>query len=238
MIRLVIISDIRLYADGLAEILDHSGRIKTLTVADSFNKGIDAIQQLSPDVVLLDMSLRDSCRAVREIATSCPTSRIVALSVPEDATHIHTCAEAGIVGYVAREDSIEELHKAIENSLRGEIHCPAHLANFLFRKVEALAKQEPSHSPSEPHTEVVPPLVEFSGEPLTRREKQIAELLLRGLSNKQIARDLSIELSTVKNHVHNILVKVGASSRTQAVLLLKSQLSDLVSRSLDLEARY
>ncbi|MDY6874286.1 MAG: response regulator transcription factor [Chloroflexota bacterium] len=238
MIRLIIISEIRLYADGLAEILNHSGRISTLSVADSVGKGIDAIEQYSPDVVLLDMSLHDSCQAVRQIASNCPSIRIVALSVPEDATHIHTCAEAGIIGYVAREDSIEELLKAIENSLRGEIHCPPHLANFLFRKVEALAKQNDLHSPPGFDSQVKPSAHELSGEPLTRREKQIADLLLRGLSNKQIARDLSIELSTVKNHVHNILVKVGATSRTQAVLMLKGQISNSISRSLDLEARY
>jgi DNA-binding NarL/FixJ family response regulator len=75
-------------------------------------------------------------------------------------------------------------------------------------------------------------------EQLTRRERQIAGLLSHGLSNKQIARDLSIELSTVKNHVHNILVKVGAHSRTQAVLILQNSLLSPGSRSLDLELHY
>ena len=75
-------------------------------------------------------------------------------------------------------------------------------------------------------------------EQLTRREQQIAGLLSQGLSNKQIARDLCIELSTVKNHVHNILVKVGAQSRMQAVLILQNSILSSFPRSMDLELYY
>lgn len=237
MIRLVVVSDIRLFSDGLAEILGQSGQITIIAVANTVEKSITDIQQLSPDVVLLDMNISNSCHAVTEITRHCPATRIVAFAMPENDTHIHICAEAGITGYVAREDSLQVLIKAIEDSYAGEIYCPSHLASCLFRKVEALARNDHSNKSYTQSTTRSDSQTKSPVTQLTRRERQIAGLLSQGLSNKQIARDLSIELSTVKNHIHNILVKVGAKNRMQAVLILQNSFPSQFSRSMDLELR-
>jgi DNA-binding NarL/FixJ family response regulator len=127
---------------------------------------------------------------------------VVALSAPESEREGVACAEAGVAGYVARDASIQDLVAAVTSAARGEVVCPPSIAASLMRELARRAAGLPAMG---------------TGARLTPRERQVIELIDRGLSNKEIARTLHIALSTVKNHVHNILEKCQVGRRMEAV---------------------
>ena len=114
------------------------------------------------------------------------------------------CAEAAIVGYVTRDHSSAELRAVVASVARGEVVCPPRIAAMLLRRVAALAGG-PDSNLGQTH--------------LSHREREIVRLIGRGLSNKEIARDLGVEIATVKNHVHNILNKLRVHRRSDAAAL-------------------
>lgn len=215
MINLLIVSDIRFYREGLEENLERHGSIKVVGTTCDIEHTISEISSNAPDVVLIDMTLISSNEIVERLTSSCPGVKFIALAVTEDEDTILACAKAGVLGYVTREASIDQLINTVCGVVKGEIYCPRHIAASLFHKLKSISK---ASRESENTIEKQPSnQLKVS---LTKREKQIAEFLLEGLSNKQIAQNLTIEVSTVKNHVHNILSKIGVHSRAQAVTIL------------------
>ncbi len=213
MIKVVVISDIRLYCEGLSRILGKTDPIEVVAAENSYNHAIDKTGGIEPDIILLDMTMPDSCRLAGRVMRRFPAAKVIALAIPENEDDIVECAGAGFAGYVAREASLEDLIDTIIGAKRGEFRCPPNIAAHVFRKFHDMARsnshrEEIAREPSELLTT------------LTRREQQIVDLMARGLSNKLISRDLNIEVSTVKNHVHNILVKLDAKSRGGAVSML------------------
>jgi two-component system nitrate/nitrite response regulator NarL len=206
VIRVVILGEIRLYREGLAELLGRREGIEVAGTAASGVEDMDHVYALAPDVALLDMAMLDSAATVRALVETVPDTKIIALAVPETESHVVACAEAGVAGYVSREGSVEDLIAALESAGRGEALCSPRIAAGLLRRVAALA------------------LLGQSGpslQRLTQREVEIVELIDEGLTNKEIARRLVIELSTVKNHVHNILEKLNVSHRGEAAARLR-----------------
>ena len=136
-----------------------------------------------------------------------PGSYTVALALGETESEIIDWAEAGVSAYVTREASIDELVIVIERVTRGEVLCSPKVAGSLFRRVSALATGgQTSPAPVR----------------LTARERQIVDLINEGLSNKEIAGQLVIELATVKNHVHNVLVKLNVARRGEAAARVRA----------------
>jgi DNA-binding NarL/FixJ family response regulator len=125
--------------------------------------------------------------------------------MPDDETQVLTCAQIGIAGYVTRDGSVEDVVAAIKAAARGEVHCSPKIAGSLFRRIAALSAERSGRT--------------VSGA-LTAREAQILKLVQEGMSNKMISRNLGIELPTVKNHVHSILVKLGVHRRAEAISLM------------------
>lgn len=218
MIRLVIVSDIRLYREGLEDIINRKNEVSVVGTACDIEHAVQAIHAATPDVVLIDMSMLASCEVISHITSTYPSTRIIALAVTEDEDSVLACAKAGVAGYVSREASIEQLINTVCAAVEGELHCPRRIASILFHKLQSLPKV--TEAPSDT-TSLQPDYSKIAL--LTQREKQIAALLSDGFSNKRIAHHLMIEVSTVKNHVHNILSKVGVHSRLQAVQLLQHQ---------------
>ncbi len=132
----------------------------------------------------------------------------MALGVSDDPQSVLEFVEAGAVGYVTQSASLDDLVAAVEAAARGEGHCSARVAGSLFRRVAKLAGERP------PDTDLAS---------LTERERQILGLVERGMSNKEIARQLRVKVPTVKNHVHNILGKLGVSRRGAAAALVRQR---------------
>ncbi len=197
MIRVFVISEICLWVDGLAYVLDSE---PDMTVAGTSSRWQDAeprIRALQPEIVLLDMSAAGSLRMVGDVATAAPSAKVVALAVPDGESELMKCAEAGAAGFVSRRGSIPDLLDTIRSAAQDELRCTPREAAALLRTIRRLSFERQ-------------PLPEVR---LTARQRQVAALIREGLSNKEIASQLSIELPTVKNHVHTILEKLELHSR-------------------------
>lgn len=202
MIRIAIASDTRFYRDGIAEILRRQPDMTVVSEATHATELSD-VTRVESDVVLLDMALPDSLAIVRALMAAVPRLRVVALGVRDREREIIDCAEAGVAGYVTRDDGLGELLASIRGVVCDEVRCSARTAAALLRRVTELAAYRRTGGP---------PLG------LTPRELEVVELMGLGLSNKQIAARLQIELPTVKSHVHNILEKFGVQRRGEAVV--------------------
>jgi two-component system nitrate/nitrite response regulator NarL len=204
-IRVLVASHIRLYREGLEKVLREWPEFTLVGNPGSPSEVIEQIQGLRADVALLDMAMSGAFGVAKELARAGGPSKIVALGMPEDETQLLSCAQIGITGYVTRDGSLEDVVAAIKAAARGEVHCSPKIAGSLVRSIAAMSTNRPRRS---------------SNGALTAREVQILKLLQEGMSNKMISRSLGIELSTVKNHVHTILVKLGIHRRAEAISLL------------------
>ena len=204
-IRVLIASHIRLYREGLEKGLGESLDFMLVGTACSATEAVEQTYRLGVDVVLLDMAMSGAFTVAKAIVRAGSPSKVVALGMPEDESQVLSCAQIGISGYVTRDGSLEDVIAAIKGAAHGEVHCSPKIAGSLFRCIAALSTER-SKRP-------------VSGT-LTAREAQILKLVQEGMSNKMISRTLGIELPTVKNHVHSILVKLGIHRRVEAISLL------------------
>lgn len=204
MCRIVIAAEIGVYADGLALGLAGCDLDVTGTATDAVET-MRLLREHEPDVVLLDPSIPAGLALLRVIAGEHPDVRVVALAVDETEDLVIACAEAGVAGYVPRDARVAEVATIARDAAQGKAACSPRIAARLLHRVAVLAAAQP----------------EEPGEPLTRRETQIVGLIDDGLSNKQIARELCIEVATVKNHVHSILGKLQVSRRGEAAAVMR-----------------
>jgi DNA-binding NarL/FixJ family response regulator len=201
VIRVLILAEVGLYRDALGGALGHSERIEVAGATAGLEEALVAVEDLAPDIVLVDTRMPSSADAVRALAAATPQVKVVALAVPEVERNVIAFAEAGASGLVPREGSMQDLVTVIESVSRGEMLGSPGIAATLARHVADLARERR--------------LEPIDGR-LTARELEVLRLIEAGFSNKQIARTLSIELPTVKNHVHNILQKLNVDRRTEA----------------------
>jgi two-component system nitrate/nitrite response regulator NarL len=199
-LEVLVIAGIRFYRDGLAATLAGLPEVGKVRTAAGGADGLAAVRWGEPDIVLLDMGLPDAVPVARALSRVAPRTSIVALGLQETEDQVLACVEAGITGYVGRESSIGDLVRAVRAAARGEAVCSARITGSLMRRVAAVAGAGavPSARPTRR---------------LTAREREIVELIENGLVNREIADRLGIELCTVKNHVHNILDKLGVTNR-------------------------
>ena len=204
-IRVLVASHIRLYREGLERVLRELPEFALIGTACSAVEAVEQTHKLGADVALLDMAMSGAFSVAKEVARTGGHSKIVALGMPEDETQVLSCAQLGIAGYVTRDGSVEDVVAAIKAAARGEVHCSPKIAGSLFRRIAALSNGRTTRpTPGS----------------LTARETQILKLVQEGMSNKMISRTLGIELPTVKNHVHSILVKLGIHRRAEAISLM------------------
>jgi len=202
-VRVLVASHIRLYREGLERVLGESPEFTLVGSADSAAEAIEHTRKVGADVALLDMAMSGAFSVAKEVARDGCPSKIVALGMPEDETQVLNCAQIGIAGYVTRDGSVEDVVAAIKAAARGEVHCSPKVAGSLFRRIAAMSTERRRTGNG-----ALPP-----------REAQLLKLIQQGMSNKMISRALSIELATVKNHVHSILVKLDIHRRAEAMSL-------------------
>lgn len=198
MIKILIVTDVRLWRDGLTEALGRRSNLHVIDAIPSSSCSIIETHRPTPDIILLDMTIADAARTVQVVSDARPGVGLVGVGVREEEEDVLRCLELGIRGYVSREGSIEDLVRAIEGVTRGEMLCSPRITAALARRLNVLSTAQ--NTPTK-H--------------LSYREKQITGLVDQGLSNKEIAGRLHITLATVKNHVHNVLRKLHVRSRRE-----------------------
>jgi two-component system, NarL family, nitrate/nitrite response regulator NarL len=204
-IRVLVLADIRLYREGIADVLGRSERVDVAGTAANVEEALRGLEERPADIVLVGLSGGGTLHAGGVLARARRDTRVVALAV-DAADDVVAVIEAGVSGYVPREASLTDLVATIESVARGEMPCSAAVAAGLSRRLAELS----------PHDDA--PL---EGARLTSRELEILALVSDGLSNKEIAQRLCIEVTTVQNHVHNLLAKLGVNGRRDAAAVLR-----------------
>jgi DNA-binding NarL/FixJ family response regulator len=211
MIRIFIVSSIALYREGLSTLLACRDGIEVVGAAVDEPDAVATLRGMSvpaPDILLVDMSAGNSASAARGLMQEVPDARVFAITVPNSERGVVACAELGVAGFVTTDASLSELVTALESVASGDLICSPATAGALLRRVAALAHERPENDRLAL---------------LTGREREVVGLIADGLSNKQIAHRLYIELATVRNHVHNILGKLGVSRRAEAAALIRAR---------------
>ncbi len=200
LIRVMLVDDHEVVRRGMAVFLQACPDLEMVSEAGDGLEAIEACAATQPDVILMDamMPQMDGIEATRRIRAAYPHIQIVMLSSSKDEELITAAIQAGAIGYILKNVSIDEMANAVRAAYQKRSTLSPEATQAL---VAATAR---------------PPEPDYH---LTERERELLALLVKGLSNPEIASRLTISLSTVKFHISSILAKLGASSRTEAVAM-------------------
>jgi DNA-binding NarL/FixJ family response regulator len=201
-IRVLLADDHVVLREATAELIDHQPDMRVVGQAGTGEETVDLAREHHPDVVVMDIAMprMDGLMATQRILAENPATRVLVLTAHEDREHVIALLEAGATGYLPKTVGLNELLDAIRATSRGESVLPPSVASVV---VHHLAER-PAGVPEDA---------------LTPREMEVLRLLSEGLSNQQIAYDLDLSVRTVEAHLTHIYAKLGAGSRTEAVLL-------------------
>jgi DNA-binding NarL/FixJ family response regulator len=207
-IRVLIADDQQLVREGLRVLLDLIPDIRVVGEAADGVAAAEQAQRIRPDVVLMDVRMPrlDGVAATRKVREMCPDAQVIILTTFDDDEYVFEGLRAGAAGYLLKDVPSEQLAEAIRAAARGAAFIHPSVTRKVVAELTRLTERERVRREQ--------PLVE----PLSPREMEVLALLAQGLSNQEIADRLYIAPGTVKNHVSNILSKLNARDRTQAVL--------------------
>jgi DNA-binding NarL/FixJ family response regulator len=203
-VRTLIISDVRFVREILAEVLPREGMLSVSGLAADLESAIRDLADNQPDIILIDERFPDGRGALARLRDVAPQSLVAVIAIVETVDEVIAWAEAGAAGYIPRSASLPEIAPLLVGILRGKQACTESVAAGLFRRLSSAgsagnANHEMTSTPT-----------------LTVREAQIAQMIVAGMSNKDIARCLNIGLATAKTHVHHLLGKLDVHRRGQA----------------------
>ncbi|HEV3512688.1 MAG TPA: response regulator transcription factor [Candidatus Sulfotelmatobacter sp.] len=204
-----LLAENRLLREALVRLLAKKGDIRVLGASSYSPSVLDEIIVKVPGILVLDSSrlALSNASLLSSVRASLPDVRIVMVDMDSDENTFLKAVREGVVGYVLKDASAMEVAATIRAVAAGEAVCPRSLSRVLFR-----AASQPACAPSV-----------GADLGLSRREQQLVELLRERLTNKEIATQLNLSEQTVKNHVHNILRKLGASDRVDVVKLCQDE---------------
>jgi len=203
-VRILIVDDHQLAREGLKAVLSDDG-LEVGGEAESGEEALALVASLLPDAVLMDVRLGpgiDGLEATRRIAALGLPSRVLMLSLHDMPAYVREALAAGAAGYVLKDASIAELRGAVSQIMAGQSVMPLGLINAALRESEREVRPADALAA------------------LTVREREVLAQIAEGLTNKEIARLLTVSTATVKAHVERIIAKLGVSDRTQAAVLV------------------
>jgi DNA-binding NarL/FixJ family response regulator len=206
-VRVLVVDDQALFREALATLLGARPEVEVVGEAGNGHQALERAAALQPDVVLMDlhMPVLDGIAATRRLTVEQPGVRVLALTTFDDDEDVFAALRAGALGYLLKDVSSDRLVEAVLSAARGEsVLQPSVAAKVVarFAQLDDVPRPRPQ------------PLVV----PLSDRELDVLRLLADGRSNREIAAALFLAEGTVKNHVTNVLGKLGARDRTQAAL--------------------
>jgi DNA-binding NarL/FixJ family response regulator len=206
-IKILIVDDQSLFREGLRTLLSVQVDFEVVGEAGNGEEALRLAVQLRPDVILMDlrMPVMNGVTATQRLHGVLPGSKVIVLTTFDDDENVFEGLRAGAVGYLLKDVSSEKLFEAIRAADRGEYFMLPSITSKVMAEFSRLSRMAPAP-------------VEALAEPLSPRETEILRLVATGASNRDIAEMLVIAEGTVKNHLTNILGKLGVKDRMQAVI--------------------
>jgi two-component system nitrate/nitrite response regulator NarL len=204
-VRVAIAGSVRLYREGLAYSLGRQRGFE-IAFATDYDSLAERLCANTADILLLDVSAPGASALVGALRDAAPGTRIVAFAIEDSDETVLAFAEAGVVAFVPRDCALSQLVETLERAARGEVLWSPRRMAMLCQRLAELASV--TRTPR-PHGD------------LTTREREIAQCIELGMSNKQIGAKLGIEVSTVKNHVHKLLEKLHVTRRGEAAAFVR-----------------
>jgi len=203
-VRLVLADDQTLVRHGIRSLLEIAGGIDVVAEAEDGATAVDAVREHQPDVLLLDLRMpgRDGIWALETLRDEGLEVAVLVLTTFDDDALVLRALQAGARGYLLKDVTLEQLADAVRTLAAGETLVQPAVTARLLRAVRS-----------------GPAPVDVVPAELTGREREVLRLMAQGWSNREIADALHLAEGTVKNHVSNVLLKLGAKDRTRAVLL-------------------
>jgi len=216
-VRILIVDDHVLFRVGIAQILSKEEGLEVVGEAEDARSAMDAAIELSPDIILMDLSLPSpgGIETTQRIKRELPSVSIIVLAVQEDEDALFDAIKAGAAAFVLKDISPDDLVTVIRRVSNGEylindrVFSQPSVASRVLKEFRELAAYGQSEVPI------------FA--PLSPREVQILDNIAQGMTNKQVAYTLTISEQTVKNHMSSILRKLSVNDRTQAVVYAMRQ---------------
>ena len=209
MINIILIDDQSIIREGLKMILSLDDEINILAEGENGREAIKLTTELNPDVILMDirMPIMNGVDATLEIKTQFPNSKILILTTFNDNDYIFDSLKNGASGYLLKDASPDEIIDAVKTVYKGNLLIHSDVASKLSQVLATSNNSEPIKK-------------ELDLTLLTQREKDVALLVAKGLSNKDVSKSLFLSEGTVKNYVTKILDKLELDNRTELALLI------------------
>ena len=204
VVRIVVVWGARFLGEEvLAELLGRDPSMSVVGLCADLSEAVAMSPTLQADIVLLDARIPEGVVSVRRALEIAPDMRIIVCAVRETEEDVVAWAEAGVIGYIPGTTALADFVRLVMDIHSGEQACSRRVATGLLRRIALTARQSVGRNSALP------------APALTKRERQAAELIMTGLSDKEIARQLNISLATTKSHVHNLLGKLNVRRRSQ-----------------------
>jgi len=209
MIRVMIVDDQQLLCEGLKTILDMEPDLEVVGMARHGHEALSLADRLAPDVVLMDIRMprMDGVECTRRLLERHPGIHVLILTTYDDDEYVFEALKAGASGYLLKDLPASDLIKAVRSVMEGDTLISPSVASKVVSEFARMARDRRSSQTSSP-----------GDVGLTARELEVLRLVATGASNREIAETLFITEGTVKNHLSNILAKLGARDRTQAAV--------------------
>jgi DNA-binding NarL/FixJ family response regulator len=202
--RILLVDDHPLFRDGVRAALASADDLEVVGEAETVGEAVALAAELSPDVVLMDLGLPDGSGidATRAILAAAPAVRVLVMTMTSDDEAVVAAMRAGARGFVVKGSGRADLLRSVRSVADGQAVFGPDVADRLTAYFSSLA--------SVPGRDAFPQL--------TEREREVLELMARGFDNRRIARELFLSDKTVRNHVSNVMAKLEAEDRAEAVL--------------------
>lgn len=210
-VRVMVVDDHPMVREGLVAMLSPYKDIELVATCADGREAVAAAQSTNPDVILMDIKMGglNGFETTKLILSERPATKVIFLTIFEDAESIRQALQAGGSGYILKQVTQDKLAEAIRRAYRGEKVIDPDLLGHVVSDYARLAQGAPLPGAHPPR--------EGLGEELTAREKEILNYLVQGLTNKEIAAATHLATDTIKTHLRNIYRKLGVKNRSQAI---------------------
>jgi len=197
-VKIILADDHRIMREGLRALLEREAGIEVIAEADNGRTTVELSRELNPDVVVIDIGMPDlnGIDATRQIVSESPTVKVIALSMHSDRKFVREMLSAGASGYLLKDSAFEELGTALATVINNQTYLSPKIADTVVK--DYLGKIETKESKPSPA--------------LTKREREVLQLIAEGKTTKDIASQLYVSIKTIETHRKQIMDKVGLNS--------------------------